>query len=326
MVRIVLSLFFIAYLLPLKAQIKVQYNDDNIPEKSQLKAVFHKGDWAIEYEVEQESTLFALAKRFHVPPAKLADINNVGYQKKLERGTIVYIPLGAYNQVTEDPKDDFNHKALFYDVKSGDNLFRIAHMAGVRQKEMQEWNGLNDNDISGKQRLFVGWVLFDAPAFSENTNGDDISEVVDKIPVNKKDFFNSDEYERVVQEKDGETIIVLRRKPKDTLSEIAKIYMDQTGNEEVINDEKGTGVFFDMKGKVQGVDVYYAFHNTARRGTIIKIHNPGTGKTVYAKVLGPLPNTKQYHGAIIGISSGAKDELLVPEDRTWCEVKYAPTL
>lgn len=90
-------------------------------------------------------------------------------------------------------------------------------------------------------------------------------------------------------------------------------------------DDKGAAVFFDMPGKVKtGKGKYYAFHNLARRGAIVKIHNPGTDKTIFAKVLGPMPVNEKYHNCIIGISAGAKAKLGATSDKMWCELSYAP--
>ncbi len=336
MLRIILSIVFITYMLPLYAQMKVVYDDES-PEKDSLKVVFYDDNWAIRHKVKKGETLFMLARRFHVPPALVADLNNMSYQSGLSEDSILYIPLGAYNQVTEDPNDEYNHKALYYDVQQYDNLFRIAHVSGVQQKLMQQWNGMENNYITEGMRLFVGWVMYDHTV-TESSLAEQDEAVAGSSAVNdinnkqqasaEKKVTSINELTEVIRKQGdnpNETIIIIKKKPLDTLSEIEKKYMWQTSNEETVSEEKGTAVFFDMKGKVQSIKTYYAFHNTAQRGTIIKIYNPGTDKTVYAKVLGPLPNTKQYHGAVIGISNGAKEELLVPEDRTWCELKYAPT-
>jgi len=85
--------------------------------------------------------------------------------------------------------------------------------------------------------------------------------------------------------------------------------------------EKGTAVFFEKAGKN---DIYYAFHNTTQRGAIIKVVNPGTGKVIYAKVMGPMPETKQYTNCIIGISTPAKEALGITDNKAWCELYYSP--
>jgi hypothetical protein len=57
---------------------------------------------------------------------------------------------------------------------------------------------------------------------------------------------------------------------------------------------------------------------------VIKVTNPGTGKSIFVKVLGPIPDTKQYAGSIIGIATAAKEALGVTDTKAWCELSYSP--
>ena len=115
----------------------------------------------------------------------------------------------------------------------------------------------------------------------------------------------------------------------DTLGMYGKIYMQQTAGERYVIEEKGSAVFFETPNKVKsryGNDakntLIYAFHNLAKRGTIIKVYNPGTDKYVFVKVMGPLPETKQYYNSLIGIGDDAKEILGIMEDKAWVELKY----
>ena len=105
-------------------------------------------------------------------------------------------------------------------------------------------------------------------------------------------------------------------------SETELAYMKQTHNESKITTEKGPAVFFDMAGG-HGSNVFFGFHNSVPRGTIIKVFNPGTGKAIYVKILGPMPETKQYYNSIMGINSDAKEALGVRDTRMWCDLSFA---
>lgn len=319
-----MSIFIVLISLQASAQMKVTYEAGAQPKQDTFRVVFHNDKWAVAHKVKQGETLFLVSRRYHVPPAMVADMNKVSYQEGLSEDAMLYIPLGAYNQSTKEPANSFDHRALVYEVQKYDNLFRIAHMAGVSQRDIQGWNGMSDNYITEGKRLFVGWVLYDEtlqPIVEDETPKEEVAatEVEDTRSVDEiaKSILNN-----------SDTVIVIRkaRDWHDTLPEMERKYMSQTSDEQMVMEEKGTAVFFEMKGKVSNSNTYYAFHNTAKLGTIIKVYNSGTGKTVFVKVLGPLPDTKQYYNSIIGISSGAKEELLVPEDRTWCELKYVPPL
>jgi hypothetical protein len=67
------------------------------------------------------------------------------------------------------------------------------------------------------------------------------------------------------------------------------------------------GVFKSTSGWQDGK--YYALMNNATVGTIVRITDPATGKMVYAKILGQLPEMKESAGLTIRISNAAAAEL-----------------
>lgn len=313
MLRLSLLISFFLNALVLSAQISVSAEN---PGVDTLEVVFHNDKWAIVHSVEAGDNVFKLSRKYHVPPALLADENNINFQTALNPGHLLFIPYGAYNQAKEAGANRFDVRPLRYQVRKYDNLFRLAHLAGVQQRVMQRWNGMSDNYIEEGRVLFVGWVLYDMSNAA----------LADTVEVNSKSSTLKNDRKRTVTKKDGveETVIIVRKSYLDTLPEAERNYLSQTNNEQVVMEEKGTAVFFENKGKLASSKVIYALHNTAKRGTIIKVYNPGTDKTVFVKVLGPIPDTKMYHNAVIGIGSSAKELLMVPEEKTWCELKYAP--
>lgn len=305
MVRLVLIILLVFLSVDVNAQTRVMKGNSGADT---LEVVFHKDVFAIEHHVKAGETLFQLSTYYHVPPAILTGANGMSYQSQISPGTILYIPFGAYNQAKNVNKNRADVKPLKYKVRKYDNLYRLAHLAGVQQKKMQQWNGMSDNYIEEGMQLFVGWILY--------SDSKQSATVVNKAASTKN------RYEYITQ--DDPNVTIIRIPAKDTTPEIQKKYNLQTRDELVVTEEKGSAVFFENKGKLSGTNTYFAFHNTAKPGTIIKVYNPGTDKTVYVKVLGPIPNTKMYYNSIIGISNGAKSALLVTEDKAWCELKYAP--
>jgi hypothetical protein len=160
---------------------------------------------------------------------------------------------------------------------------------------MRTWNNLHGNTLSEGEVLFIGWVKMMA---RDSTN-----------PASQQAYFFP------------------KKKPAaDSLKKVPvpggldTIYNRQTNNGINVLTEKGTAVFFDKPGKN---NIYYAFHNTTPPGGIIKVYNPGTGKTIYVKVLAKIPNTKLYANSIIGISNTAKEALGVTDNKAWCELSYS---
>jgi hypothetical protein len=118
-----------------------------------------------------------------------------------------------------------------------------------------------------------------------------------------------------------DTVIVLKQGNTDSVvSPFETLYLEQTNNEVNAATEKGTVAFFNSGNKEN--KVFYAFHNDLQRGVIIKVHNPGTDKTIYAKVIGALPATKQYYNCMMALSGNAKEELGVHDNKAWCEISH----
>jgi DNA topoisomerase VI subunit B len=68
---------------------------------------------------------------------------------------------------------------------------------------------------------------------------------------------------------------------------------------------------------------YYCLHNAASPGTIVKITNSSTGKSVYAKVLDVMPDIKQNEGVLIRLSNAAAAELGQEGSRFDCTLSFS---
>lgn len=80
------------------------------------------------------------------------------------------------------------------------------------------------------------------------------------------------------------------------------------------------GIFKSTSGWQDGK--YYALMNNVPVGTIVKINVPSTGKSIYAKVLGQLPDMKESGGLTVRISNAAASELGEGEGKFPVEVRY----
>ncbi len=313
--------------------------------------VISKGEkWVIGHTVKRGETIFSIARQYHVPPAKLADENGLNYQSGLPVGVQLYVPLETYNKATASTPSN-GWKPVHYRVRQGDNLYRISKTINEQQRVLQDWNSLPDNSVEVGQALVVARVLYDEQ--TANFNGSSVGSVPDKkqptqqapvaqqevkkvIPATTGTAANGQKYTLEMKEKqerqsDGSMATVYTRDTvwNDTLGMYGKVYMQQTAGERYVIEEKGSAVFFETPNKVKsryGNDakntLIYAFHNLAKRGTIIKVYNPGTDKYVFVKVMGPLPETKQYYNSLIGIGDDAKEILGIIEDKAWVELKY----
>ncbi len=80
------------------------------------------------------------------------------------------------------------------------------------------------------------------------------------------------------------------------------------------------GMFKSTSGWQDGK--YYALMNNVPVGTIVKVSLPSTNKSVYAKVLGTLPDMKESQGLVVRISNAAASELGMGDGKVSAEVRY----
>ena len=103
---------------------------------------------------------------------------------------------------------------------------------------------------------------------------------------------------------------------------VFKSDFDQQVRSGIVTSEIGSaGLFKSTSGWTDGK--YYCLHNGSTPGTIVKITNTASGKTVYAKVLDQIPDIKQNTGLLIRISNAAADELGVGEEKFDCSLSYS---
>lgn len=286
-----------------------------------LFVVTHDGDWMLKHTVKAGETVFSVARRYHVPPAMLADANQINYQDNLADHKIIYVPLGAYNKVTRPPAIGSETRPLFRHVKPDEQLSSLAHIMGVSQRSLQEWNHLPDNEVTPGSTLLVGWIMYDATEMQLPVSTTPQTKNAVKSIVPPSIPSTAVETTRVQTPSDtGHLADTTMVTPK---ANAVAMFDEQTGNGQNMTTEKGAAVFFDGQSKNKS-EPYFAFFNNAPKGTIIKVYNPGNEKVIYVKVLGPMPQTKQYYNALIGISSYAKKALGTAETKVWCELSYRP--
>jgi len=250
----------------------------------------------ITYRLRAGETVSMIANRFFASQEKIESLSMVDGRKKLPVGTTLYIPVGPENFTASKERSGIENKQeLYFRVGEKDDLALVSMFAGVKKQDIVLWNSMRGNTLKQGQAVFIGWM-----------------KVVPRDSITMTDgIAYPSRRGRIVTNDTG----------RHAFGELDSIYNVQTRNGTNILNEKGTAVFFEKAGSNK---IYFAFHNTTPRGAVIKVTNPGTGKVIYAKVLGPVPDTKQYANAVIGISSAAKEALGITEDRAWCELTYFP--
>ena len=270
------------------------------------------------HKIRSGENLFLLSKRYSVPPAVLADHNDVTYQDGLSPGLKFKIPIDKYNYIRIEGMVD--SRPLYYKADEEDNLHSISRMFNVSQGTIQRWNHMNDAAIEARQVLQVGWIAYDKSQkpFPSSVLPVKSDTLIAKIP---RPGVAPSKLPKPAGKpvKDSMIRAVIAVDSEDEETALEKQFKAENDGIS-LTEEAGAAVFYNLKAAQEGV--YYAFHNMARKGSVIKVQNPASRKIIYAKVIGPIPNLKEYHNAIVGLSSNAVPALGAHDKRMFCKLKY----
>lgn len=253
------------------------------------------GKKVILHKIEAKETYYALGRRYNLSPAVIMDYNG---NITLHPGDVVKIPTNqsfvsksvvfSSPAKPETPSKPATKKEKIHKVAPGETLYAIASQYNMRVDDLKLLNGLKGNNLS------VGKIL--KVVSSEEVS---ITPTVEKDAVGKP----------VVIEKKPETKPINPNRIK---------YLDSTDSQSNINIPKNRYGITEMNDK--GLAVWiddnnldatksYALHRVAPVGTIIKITNPMTNKSVFAKVVGRFTENETTKDVIIVVTKSCADAI-----------------
>lgn len=112
-------------------------------EKESRGSNAHSNSTYMKYQVSASETLYGISRIFSVPVQQLREINNLTESSVIKAGDTLLIPTIVPNKtlnLAESP-------VVFYEVKQGDNLWRIANSFGISIQSLYEQNNLNPDSV-----------------------------------------------------------------------------------------------------------------------------------------------------------------------------------
>lgn len=179
-------------------------------------------------------------------------------------------------------------------VAQGETLFSVAQAYQAKVEDLISWNGLSSNNLSIGQTLKVG-----------RETGASIP--VTRYPTPER----STEPSGTPTQTNSSTTVATAPSPTTGNQNSSTAYKDikETGQAEVI---EGTG----------NHKKYLVLHRDAPVGTIMRIRNEENDVTIFARVVGALPNTGDNNKLIVKVSKAAFDQLRAVNSRFPVEVSY----
>ncbi len=183
---------------------------------------------------------------------------------------------------SEGPEVHFPGEWITHTVGQGETLFAVAKKYDSKVEDLISWNNLSSNNLAVGQKLKVGR----GPAGPST-----VPVVSSSVPV-------------IVNNERSEATLTTN-KTEDTSYKNIK----ETGLAEVID---GTG----------NHKKYLVLHRDAPVGTIMRVRNEENDITIFARVVGKLPNTGDNSRLVVKVSKAAFDQLRAVNSRFPVEVSY----
>ena len=300
-----------------------------------LLPIFSFAQKVIKHTVVASESLSSIAKQYKTTPKAIASFNNIDYNKGLAIGQVinVQLPPGAPKTipakevkiekpvkeikppVKEKPvpkekpeaKVDPKKVATIHTVVAKETLYGLSKMYGVKVDDIKKWNKLTTDNLEDGTEIIVGYgTKAKKPVVKEAETIATDDEPIKKVEPKKipKPTEEKPPVKKVVEQIPTEEVSGQGGgENRDFKGGFFKsLYKD---NDKVV--EGNAGIFKSTSGWEDGK--YYCLHNSAKQGTIVKVTNIATGKSIYAKVLDMMPDLKQNDNLIIRISNAAADAL-----------------
>jgi LysM repeat protein len=299
--------------------------------------------------VKPKENLYSMGRMYNMAPKEIAAYNKLTIDKPISIGQQIKIPLTLANFSQNNSKG--NEEVLvpvYHIVKDKEWMFRIsANYNKVPLTYLQQWNNVTNDDLKAGMKLTVGHLKVkqgqSSLAFKGSTNPAPPAPVVvsePAIPAKKKEeaipVVGKEEVKPVVNDKPADVApppvpqkkeAPVSPEPVKPIENAVNSGVDFKGGyfKSQFNESKKTtngpaGIFKSVSGWGDGK--YYALMNNVPAGTIVKISAYATGKTVYAKVLGALPEMRESIGLTMRVSDAAANELGATHTRFNVEVRY----
>lgn len=271
-----------------------------IAAEAQSKDLFISSDKrkSIQYKVGPKETLFSLGRKFFVHPRFLASFNKISYDKGLQLGQSLLVPL-----------TDTNFSAT---SSTGIPVYRV----GKNQKKQLAGRILKNEQL---QPVELAKVIPSAAAVEEPSGN-----LADAVKDSAKDQIETTPATQLELPLNinpvTDTIVTA-----EEAGHFKYAYEEQMLVVGALKETVKAGVFKTTSGWKDRK--YYLLTNAAAPGTYVQLYAPGTQKTVYAKVLGEMSGIRQNEGYDIRISNAAAAILGVGELNLFeLEMSYAPAL
>jgi LysM repeat protein len=263
----------------------------NIPDSVGYE--LNEGKVLVVYKVGEKETLFSIAQKYATSMYEILQLNP-GAEEGLRFGQILKVPYTkpfdpnwvkkAAESSSPGPSSGRLHK-----VQAKETVFSISRQYGISPDELRRWNRLANDNIRIGQELVVGQAQTAVSSAQRNENQ---SQPV--VTASASTNFDRANYE-------------IERRPVNDTGKNTKV------------SEKGIATVIENAGETAQ---FLALHKTAAVGTIIQVRNPMNNLSIFARVIGKLPDTGDNDKLVIKLSKSAYERLGALDKRFLVELSF----
>jgi hypothetical protein len=319
----------------------------SLSQPSQLIIQGEKGKLYLDHMVSAKENWYSLGRMYNINPKQLAPFNGLTLNTPLEIGQQVKVPLVSGNFSQDGVKAPGETLVpVYHIIKEKEWMYHISVTYNkVPIENLEKWNHINKDQAKAGMQLIVGflkvWTAESALAKSGTGKGVAVAPVVikdaDKTKTTASNATAKEDKTLDAPTKNQVASIQQAQPPVIVTSNVQN--SDAPSHVNTYSATHSTGGFFSADfvngNKVSNGQAatfrsisgwndgkYYALMNNVPVGTIVKVTSATTSKSVFAKVLGQLPDMKESAGLSIRISNAAAADLGTGEGKFPVEVKY----
>jgi LysM repeat protein len=262
------------------------------------------GKKVILHKLEPKDNYYSIGRRYNIKPNVIIQFNS---NASLRVGQIIKVPteqsfVSATPQTTvasPAPSVDNAAAATEYKVSAGETLYAISRRFNVKVEDIISQNNLKSNKLAPGQILKIRTV---APTVAPSTPPPAVVQQSTGIPPAKRDS-------ALVAQTDSAANTAERRLPANRYGITER-------------NERGVATYMDDAGMGLDPNKKLVLHRTAPIGTVLKITNPMTNRTTFAKVVGSFTENAATKDVVIVVTKSAADALGALDKRFQVNISY----
>ena len=293
------------------------------------------------HEVEEEETLYSIAKRYESSIGSIKKYNEI-IDSRIEIGQVISV-LYQSDAQQEDTATTTVIDRNLHRVLEGETLYSISKIYDVRIKRLRSLNNLGSNDISPGQYLRINDAA-ELPEVKEIKAVDTLSiktdtavtEVIpngfEKYLVQTGESLNSIARKRRVS---VDSLKIWNNLPSDYLRIGQPLMVRFLGEDSISTSDSTKVVKLNEEGfnrvYEEGIAAviseistskYLALHRTLPIGTELQVRNLMNNLVVHVKVVGKLPDTGLNRNILVRLSKPAYEQLGILDPKSRVEISH----